>query len=51
VKKQFVSIPDRLGLSSRLSLYDDKQQFIVGEPASDQLSFRPILSGKKWLVI
>ncbi|ENW02797.1 sensor histidine kinase efflux regulator BaeS [Acinetobacter beijerinckii] len=47
VKKQFVSIPDRLGLSSRLSLYDDKQQFIVGEPASDQLSFRPIVVGEK----
>ncbi|WP_151837748.1 MULTISPECIES: sensor histidine kinase efflux regulator BaeS [unclassified Acinetobacter] len=42
-KKRFVSIPDRLGLSSRLSLYDEKQQFIVGEPATDQISFRPII--------
>lgn len=44
-KKRFVSIPDRLGLSSRLSLYDEKQQFIVGEPATDQISFRPIIVG------
>jgi len=42
-KKRFVSIPDRLGLSSRLSLYDENQQFIVGEPATDQISFRPII--------
>lgn len=42
-KKRFVSIPDRLGLSSRLSLYDENQQFIVGEPAPDQISFRPII--------
>lgn len=46
-KKRFVSIPDRLGLSSRLSLYDEKQQFIVGEPATDQISFRPIMVGEK----
>ncbi|USA46020.1 sensor histidine kinase efflux regulator BaeS [Acinetobacter sp. C26M] len=46
-KKRFVSIPDRLGLSSRLSLYDENQQFIVGEPASDQISFRPIVVGEK----
>lgn len=42
-KKRFISIPDRLGLSSRLSLYDAKRQFVVGEPANDQVSFRPIL--------
>lgn len=46
-KKRFVSIPDRLGLSSRLSLYDENQQFIVGEPATDQISFRPIVVGEK----
>ncbi|ENX36848.1 hypothetical protein F889_00099 [Acinetobacter colistiniresistens] len=46
-KKRFVSIPDRLGLSSRLSLYDEKQQFIVGEPATDQISFRPIIVSDK----
>lgn len=46
-KKRFVSIPDRLGLSSRLSLYDEKQQFIVGEPATDQIAFRPIIVGQK----
>ncbi len=42
-KKRFISMPDRLGLSSRLSLYDAKRQFVVGEPANDQVSFRPIL--------
>ena len=47
VKKRFVSIPDRLGLSSRLSLYDEKHQFIVGEPATDQISYRPILVDQK----
>lgn len=41
-KKQFLAIPDRLGLSSRLSLYDVNHQFVVGEPAPDQISFRPI---------
>ncbi len=42
-KKRFISIPDRLGLSSRLSLYDAKHHFVVGEPANDQVSYRPIL--------
>lgn len=42
-KKQFISMPDRLGLSSRLSLYDAKRQFVVGEPAEGQMSYRPIL--------
>ncbi|WP_109439761.1 sensor histidine kinase efflux regulator BaeS [Acinetobacter haemolyticus] len=46
-KKRFVSIPDRLGLSSRLSLYNENQQFIVGEPSSDQLSYRPIVVDEK----
>ncbi len=46
-KKRFVSIPDRLGLSSRLSLYDAKHQFVVGEPATDQISYRPILVGQQ----
>lgn len=46
-KKRFVSIPDRLGLSSRLSLYNENQQFIVGEPSSDQLSYRPIIVDEK----
>ncbi|WP_023271367.1 sensor histidine kinase efflux regulator BaeS [Acinetobacter gyllenbergii] len=46
-KKRFVSIPYRLGLSSRLSLYDENQQFIVGEPATDQISFRPIVVDEK----
>ena len=47
VKKRFVSIPDRLGLSSRLSLYDEKHQFIVGEPATDQIAYRPIMVDQK----
>lgn len=42
-KKRFISMPDRLGLSSRLSLYDAKHQFIIGEPSEDQVSFRPII--------
>ena len=42
-KKQFISIPDRLGLSARLSLYDAQRQFIVGEPSEEQLSYRPIV--------
>ncbi|MCH7310309.1 sensor histidine kinase efflux regulator BaeS [Acinetobacter sp. ANC 4805] len=46
-KKRFVPIPDRLGLSSRLSLYDEKHQFIVGEPATDQISYRPIIVGQE----
>ncbi|MCJ8161098.1 sensor histidine kinase efflux regulator BaeS [Acinetobacter zhairhuonensis] len=46
-KKQFISMPDRLGLSSRLSLYDAKRQFVVGEPSSDQISYRPIIVGEK----
>ena len=42
-KKQFISMPDRLGLSSRLSLYDAHRQFVVGEPAEEQISYRPIM--------
>ena len=42
-KKQFISTPDRLGLSSRLSLYDTQRQFVVGEPSDDQVSFLPIV--------
>ena len=46
-KKQYIAIPDRLGLSSRLSLYDVNHQFIVGEPSPDQVSYRPInVNGK-----
>ena len=43
-KKQYIQMPDRLGLSSRLSLYDADLHFIVGETNEDQtLSFRPIV--------
>ncbi|OTG80855.1 two-component sensor histidine kinase [Acinetobacter sp. ANC 5054] len=42
-KKQFISMPDRLGLSSRLSLYDVHRQFVVGEPTDEQISYRPIM--------
>ncbi len=40
--KQIILTQDRLGLSSRLSLYDANFQFVVGEPSDEQLSFRPI---------
>lgn len=46
-KKQFISMPDRLGLSSRLSLYDERQQFVVGEPSDSPVSFRPIIVDNK----
>ncbi len=42
-KKQFISMPDRLGLSSRLSLYDANKQFVVGEPSDIPVSYRPIM--------
>ncbi|WP_288365476.1 sensor histidine kinase efflux regulator BaeS [uncultured Acinetobacter sp.] len=42
-KKRFIAMPDRLGLSSRLSLYDAKHQFVVGESANEQISYRPII--------
>lgn len=42
-KKQFISMPDRLGLSSRLSLYDANRQFVVGEPTDEEISYRPII--------
>ena len=44
-KKLFISMSDHLGLSSRLSLYDAKQQFILGEPSENPVSFRPITVG------
>ncbi len=46
-KKQFIQMPDRLGLSSRLSLYDVERRFIVGEPIKDQVSYRPIMVDQK----
>ena len=42
-KKLFISMSDHLGLSSRLSLYDAKQQFILGEPSENPVSYRPII--------
>lgn len=42
-KKIFISMSDHLGLSSRLSLYDAKQQFILGEPSENPVSYRPIM--------
>lgn len=45
-QKQFISLPDRLGLSSRLGLYDTQQRFVVGEPATNGVSFRPIMVNK-----
>ena len=46
-KKQFISMPDRLGLSSRLSLYDANKQFVVGEPSDIPVSYRPIMVSDK----
>ena len=46
-KKRFITMPDRLGLSSRLSLYDVQHQVILGEPSSDQVSYRPIIVNQK----
>lgn len=46
-KKQFISMPDRLGLSSRLSLYDANKQFVVGEPSEIPVSYRPIMVNDK----
>ena len=46
-KKQFISTPDRLGLSSRLSLYDANRQFVVGEPSDIPVSYRPIMVNNK----
>ena len=46
-KKQFISLPDRLGLSSRLSLYDANRQFVVGEPSDIPVSYRPIMVNNK----
>ncbi|WP_445116460.1 sensor histidine kinase efflux regulator BaeS [Acinetobacter sp. WZC-1] len=46
-KKRFISMPDRLGLGGRLSLYDAKQQFILGEPSEDPVSYRPIVVNNK----
>ena len=46
-QKQFVSMPDRLGLAHRLSLYDAKHQFILGEAYDGQVAFRPIVINQK----
>ncbi|WP_034584313.1 MULTISPECIES: sensor histidine kinase efflux regulator BaeS [Acinetobacter] len=46
-KKQFIQMPDRLGLSSRLSLYDAQRRFVVGEQSDEQISYRPIMVGNK----
>ena len=46
-KKQFISTPDRLGLSSRLSLYDANRQFVLGEPSDIPVSYRPIMVNNK----
>ncbi len=46
-KKRFIFMPDRLGLSSRLSLYDAQLQFVVGEPSDQEVSYRPIVVGNQ----
>ncbi|MCF9046525.1 sensor histidine kinase efflux regulator BaeS [Acinetobacter nectaris] len=40
--KKFIPMPDRFGLSSRLSLYDAKKRFVVGQPPQGPVSYRPI---------
>lgn len=42
-KKLYISMADHLGLSSRLALYDDKKQFILGGLSENPVSFRPII--------
>lgn len=44
-KKLFISMPDRLGFGARLALYDAKNQFIVGEQSTAQMSYRSIKVG------
>lgn len=46
-KKVFISMNDHLGLSSRLSLYDAKKQFILGEPSENPVSYRPVIVNEK----
>lgn len=46
-QKRIIAMPDRLGLSSRLSLFDANQHFIVGEGSAQQLSYRPIMVNDK----
>lgn len=46
-KKQFISMPDGLGLSARLSLYDANKQFIVGALPNSQSFLQPILVKNK----
>lgn len=41
--KRIIAMPDRLGLSSRLALYDADQHFVVGERGEQQISYRPIM--------
>lgn len=45
-QKRIIAMPDRLGLSSRLSLFDANRHFVVGE-GSAQLSYRPIMVNNK----
>lgn len=41
--KRIITMPDQLGLSSRLSLYDAKKNYIVGERSGEDVSFQPIV--------
>ncbi|WP_374990755.1 sensor histidine kinase efflux regulator BaeS [Acinetobacter rudis] len=42
LNKRIIAMPDQLGLSSRLSLYDANKNFIVGERSDQELSYQPI---------
>ena len=46
-KKVFIAMADHLGLSARLSLFDVKKQFVLGEPSEHPVSYRPIMSNNQ----
>ena len=41
-KRNFMTIPDRLGLGNRLALFDAQKRFVVGEPSDQEVTFRAI---------
>lgn len=43
ISKKFFPMPDHLGLSNRLALYDVNKHFVVGEPEQINPTYRPIL--------
>ncbi|MBF7687768.1 sensor histidine kinase efflux regulator BaeS [Acinetobacter rathckeae] len=43
ISRNFFPMPDHLGLSNRLALYDTNKHFVVGEPQQVNPTYRPIL--------